>query len=222
MSARTSHQAPRRRKRPAPKPEVAQSIVPDNSGSSANPSAPFIEPDRRHAMICDAAYFLSELRDFCPGRELDDWLTAEREVDKMLSPGQGNRVRHMANPARPSFGDRLRAMAQELRSEIRATLLRADAEQYARIAGEVHDAEDDALADLLVDVGMAEITRDVEELRDVEAALRRIAAGTYGVCVNCAEPIAHERLEAFPAAKRCVRCQRLHERSRGVTPPPSL
>ena len=170
-------------------------------------------------MISEAAYFLSERRDFCPGRELDDWLTAEREVDQMLSPGQGTAC---VAPAPPSFGDRLRATAQELRSEIRATLLRADAEQYARIAGEVHDAEDDALADLLVDVGMAEITRDVEELRDVEAALRRIAAGTYGVCVICTEPIAHERLEAFPAAKRCLPCQRLHERSRGVTPPPSL
>src|SRR5688572_8544757 len=146
MTAKSSHHAPRRTRRPASQPEVVESIVPDDYESSASPSAPFIEPDRRHAMISQAAYFLSERRDFCPGRELDDWLTAEREVDQLLSPGQGHRVRHMGNPASPSFGDRLRATAQQLRSEIRATVLRADAEQYARIAGEVHDAEDDALA----------------------------------------------------------------------------
>jgi DnaK suppressor protein len=128
----------------------------------------------------------------------------------------------MTTSPSPSFGSRLRARAQQLRSEIRATLQRADAEQYARIAGEVHDAEDEALADLLVDVNMAEITRDVEELRDVEAALRRIAAGTYGVCLHCAEPIAQERLEAYPTAKRCLPCQSIHDRSRGVTVPPSL
>jgi lon-related putative ATP-dependent protease len=54
----------------------------------ATRSAPSIEPDRRHAMISDAAYFLSERRDFCPGRELDDWLMAEREIDHLLSPDQ--------------------------------------------------------------------------------------------------------------------------------------
>jgi RNA polymerase-binding transcription factor DksA len=69
---------------------------------------------------------------------------------------------------------------------------------------------------------MAEITRDVGELRDVEAALRRIDTGTYGMCVNCREPIAHERLEAYPTAKRCLPCQRRYDQSRGVAPPPSL
>jgi len=47
----------------------------------------FIEPERRHAMICDAAYFLSERRGFCPGGELDDWLAAESEIDRVLTSG---------------------------------------------------------------------------------------------------------------------------------------
>jgi len=38
-------------------------------------------------MICDVAYFLSERRGFCPGQELDDWLTAEAEVDRALTLG---------------------------------------------------------------------------------------------------------------------------------------
>jgi hypothetical protein len=46
-----------------------------------------IEPEQRHAMICDAAYFLSERRGFCPGGELDDWLAAEAEIDRLLTSG---------------------------------------------------------------------------------------------------------------------------------------
>jgi len=127
----------------------------------------------------------------------------------------------MTSPAQ-SFEPVLRARAQSLRSEIRETLLRTDSEQYARIAGEVRDAEDAALADLLVDVNMAEITRDVQEIRDIEAALERIDTGRYGVCVKCEEPIERKRLEAYPTAKRCLPCQQLYDQSRGVTPPPSL
>ena len=35
----------------------------------------------RHAQIAEAAYFLSRTRGFVSGRELDDWLAAEREID---------------------------------------------------------------------------------------------------------------------------------------------
>ena len=41
-------------------------------------------------------------------------------------------------------------------------------------------------------------------LRDVKAALRRITAGTYGLCTVCQKPISRERLEAEPAAGTCV------------------
>lgn len=120
------------------------------------------------------------------------------------------------------FERKLRERANQLRGEIRDTLLRADAEQYGRLAGEVHDAHEEAIADLLVDVNLAEIDRDVQELRDIEGALGRIRAGTYGVCIKCQEPINPQRLEAYPTAKRCLRCQQEHERARAAANPPSL
>jgi RNA polymerase-binding transcription factor len=43
------------------------------------------------------------------------------------------------------------------------------------------------------------------DLVEVDAALARVAAGTYGVCEVCGEPITPERLEARPAARRCLR-----------------
>jgi len=50
-------------------------------------------------------------------------------------------------------------------------------------------------------------TLDLKLLRDVQAALRRVQQGTYGVCAACDEPISAKRLEAVPWAKFCVQCQ---------------
>jgi DnaK suppressor protein len=51
-----------------------------------------------------------------------------------------------------------------------------------------------------------------ERLVQVERALERIEAGTYGHCETCGEPISPERLEAFPSATTCVACKRAGER----------
>jgi RNA polymerase-binding transcription factor DksA len=45
------------------------------------------------------------------------------------------------------------------------------------------------------------------ELREVQAALDRLDAGTYGICEICGQPIADERLEVMPAARYCVKDQ---------------
>lgn len=44
-------------------------------------------------------------------------------------------------------------------------------------------------------------------LHAVEGALVRMREGVYGVCVDCKEEIARERLKALPFAERCVSCQ---------------
>ena len=44
------------------------------------------------------------------------------------------------------------------------------------------------------------------DLVEIDAALGRVSAGTYGVCERCGEPIGAERLEARPSARECVRC----------------
>ncbi len=44
------------------------------------------------------------------------------------------------------------------------------------------------------------------ELREIEAALARIADGTYGVCEVCGGAIGRDRLRALPATRRCLGC----------------
>ena len=43
-----------------------------------------------------------------------------------------------------------------------------------------------------------------EALDDVDAALARLSAGTYGSCEVCGKPIGEARLEAMPAARLCI------------------
>lgn len=46
----------------------------------------------------------------------------------------------------------------------------------------------------------------VGELRQVNRALARLNAGTYGICTDCGEAIDPRRLEALPFAERCISC----------------
>jgi hypothetical protein len=48
-------------------------------------AAPVLTPQERHARVCQAAYYLAEMRGFAPGRELDDWYAAEAQVDTQLA-----------------------------------------------------------------------------------------------------------------------------------------
>jgi DnaK suppressor protein len=45
-----------------------------------------------------------------------------------------------------------------------------------------------------------------ESLGEVEDALRKMDAGTYGTCEGCGQPIAPARLEAKPTARLCIEC----------------
>ena len=47
----------------------------------------------------------------------------------------------------------------------------------------------------------------LKEIAAIDAAISRLAAGTYGICVNCGQAIAAKRLEAVPTAMTCVSCK---------------
>ena len=95
----------------------------------------------------------------------------------------------------------------QLREEISHELLTSDKQQYIDLAGEVHDLGEASLADLLVDLQLASIHRHVQEIRDIDAALLRIASGEFGRCTDCGISIKLERLKAYLTAKRCRPCQ---------------
>jgi RNA polymerase-binding protein DksA len=110
----------------------------------------------------------------------------------------------------------------QLRREIQATLERSSDETHVRIAELARDAEDDAFSNLVVDTNLAEVDRDVAELRAIDAAMQRISAGTYGICIDCGQEIPEERLNAEPTAARCIRCQEIYERTHVSASTPRL
>ena len=103
-----------------------------------------------------------------------------------------------------------------LADEIRRTAARAREETWSDVAGEVHDFADESLADLVADLDSAEVTRDLTEVRALDAARERIADGSYGVCADCGADIPVERLRAQPVALRCIACQERHEKTYGA------
>ena len=106
---------------------------------------------------------------------------------------------------------RLLARRELLRDEIRAALQASSEERHRELAGAVHGAGDDSVADLLVDVNLKGMDRDARELAAIGSALHRMARKGYGVCSDCANDIGYARLEAQPAAARCIECEKRHD-----------
>jgi RNA polymerase-binding transcription factor DksA len=102
---------------------------------------------------------------------------------------------------------------ETLLDELRRDTTRARDEQFGKLTGPTHDLGDESVAALLADLDQAELSRDVAELRAIEAARKRLADGSYGLCADCGAGIDFDRLQAEPSALRCVECQRRHEKT---------
>jgi RNA polymerase-binding protein DksA len=114
----------------------------------------------------------------------------------------------------PLTSDSLDAIKAELERE--ASQLRKDLDfAQSDIEGIVGDSGSSA-GDDLADVGSKTFEREQEmvvadqmreSLEQVEHALARIEAGTYGDCESCGRPIGRLRLEAYPRASLCMECK---------------
>jgi DnaK suppressor protein len=72
-------------------------------------------------------------------------------------------------------------------------------------ADDEHDPEGTTIAFERSQIGA--LVRQVRHhVTEVDAALDRVAAGTYGLCERCGRDIGAARLEALPAARLCIRC----------------
>ena len=103
----------------------------------------------------------------------------------------------------------LRAQLEHQRSELRR-----------EIADQGADPDSDEIS-FVDDTGFSDRSHSTEErsrlismaralgsnLRDVERALAKMTAGTYGTCERCGGPIGPERLEALPWAVLCIECK---------------
>lgn len=94
-----------------------------------------------------------------------------------------------------------------LREGVREEKADSDSERDRRRGREVVDRGDEANSDQWRETNAAMIDHNEVEIQGIHAALSRMGSGTYGLCVNCSEPIGFERLQAWPLANRCLECQ---------------
>ena len=115
--------------------------------------------------------------------------------------------------------DRFRATLMEERERVQNALSYITAEsagaQQDEIANEL-STYDNHLGDAATTTFNRELDDTLGEnaehvLGRIDAALRRIDAGTYGTCERCGRQIPEERLEARPWAALCIECQRLED-----------
>ena len=110
----------------------------------------------------------------------------------------------------PDF-ERFRMLLEDERARRLALLpaLRADIDgaNSARQNSNVDDEHDPEGATIAFEFSQASalLKQSSDGLDQVEAALARLANGTYGICAVCGEPIADGRLEARPWTPFCIR-----------------
>lgn len=112
--------------------------------------------------------------------------------------------------------------------EIRASLLEDRTELLGQVAeldaeADVKNWRDGGFDDDPADMGSAAFERETAQslskhsrslLEQIDDAVRRIDAGTYGICERCGNRIEAERLEAIPYATLCLDCKRRDESGR--------
>ena len=85
------------------------------------------------------------------------------------------------------FSALLQAQRQQLLGEVREKI--AASGEGLGFANQSKITDDDALADAAAERDVAMVIRESQELQDIEAALARIAEGSYGICTECGDEI---------------------------------
>jgi len=115
--------------------------------------------------------------------------------------------------------DHFRELLLEERKRVAAAIENLQEDHAGTLSDEAGEesAFDNHLADTATETYDRELDYSLEEnsehvLAEIDAALKRIEDGTYGICTNRGEQIPVERLEARPYATLCIDCQRERER----------
>ncbi|MDD5556515.1 MAG: TraR/DksA family transcriptional regulator [bacterium] len=119
--------------------------------------------------------------------------------------------------------DRLRHNLAELRERVlgglanlqQDALSRSPREQSGDLSGySIHQA-DTATDAYDRELSLSIASREQEILNDIDDALAKMEAGSYGMCERCGDAIGERRLAAVPHARLCLPCKERQERGAG-------
>jgi DnaK suppressor protein len=114
------------------------------------------------------------------------------------------------------------ARFRDLLLEERQRVLNAIEYLHGENSGSLRDeTEESTMDNHLADTATVTLDREIDYtleensehvLKEIDRALVKIEAGTFGICETCGKPIAEERLAAIPYATQCIDCKRREER----------
>ncbi len=111
--------------------------------------------------------------------------------------------------------EQLRKRLEFQRHEVLQILRRLDRETKSLDVDSTQDSADRGLISSSRESLFERSSQRRTVLRLIEAALKRIADGSFGVCIGCGDEIQSQRLEALPWTQFCLRCQGELEREVG-------
>ena len=129
-----------------------------------------------------------------------------------------NLTQQQLNQLKKKLDERYEMLLNEVQDELK----RSGRPTFEEITGGTGDAGDESVADLLTDLGATIVDRQLQQMREIEAARQRIREGTYGTCSECGMEIPFERLLAYPTALRDIQCQTQFEKNYAQEGRPTL
>jgi RNA polymerase-binding protein DksA len=99
-------------------------------------------------------------------------------------------------------------MYRKLLVEKRRELISRLYERRSQIAVEREPDDEGAFAlqDVIKDLALTNMEREIRTLSEVELSLRLMESGQYGLCGSCGDEIPTARLQALPWTRICVVC----------------
>lgn len=107
---------------------------------------------------------------------------------------------------------RFEALLRSERDDLLRKAIKSLREDAVMDTNDLPDEIDQATTEYLQSMSLRMRDREKYYLQKIEVALAKIAAGEYGLCEECEEPIAVKRLVARPVTTLCIRCKEDQER----------
>jgi RNA polymerase-binding protein DksA len=101
---------------------------------------------------------------------------------------------------------------EEIKHISEDTLKKSQKDAAGDISGYTYHMADVATDTYDREFSLGLASNEQKSLYELEDALKKIDEGTFGICEECASPIAKIRLKAVPQARLCVKCQKKKEK----------
>jgi RNA polymerase-binding transcription factor DksA len=189
----------------ATKKKAAAKAAPARAGKAASSATKATAPAKKATKAAPSAK--------APAKAPAKAAKATKATKATKAPARATKAAAKAAPLDKFLEAQHKALLEERETYTRhASERRAEAEQLAadREPGDVQFDEESGQGDTMNverERDLALSAQALAAVEDIDKALAKIEAGTYGICERCGQPIPKERLKALPYAALCVACK---------------